>query len=177
MARLNIVIYPDPALRRKSKHIDEINEEMKTLASDMLETMYDGTGIGLAAPQVGVNLRLVVMDVDQTEQDKSKDQEKIRNPLTFFNPEIVEEAGEIEWSEGCLSLPGLSVTMRRSETVTIKYQDQDGKEQKLSASGLLAIAIQHELDHLNGRLLVDYISRIEHDMYLKELKKICAQKK
>ena len=169
MAKLEIVIYPHPALRKKASTI-EINAEAKKLANDMLETMYSGKGIGLAAPQVGISTRLVIIDIEQAEGGtKGK-------PIVLFNPNVVIGEGEIEWDEGCLSLPGLLVKMRRKENVTVEYQDENGEVQKIEAQGLLAVALQHEIDHLDARLLIDYISEVQLDLYLKELKKLCKQK-
>ena len=170
MSRLDILVYPHSALRRRSSPVLEFNEEVRKLAHDMIETMYSGAGIGLAAPQVGINIRLVVVDVEQTEKGKQG------KPHIIFNPEMISFDGEIEWVEGCLSLPGLNVKQMRKNNITISYQDESGKKHKLKASGLFAVAIQHEMDHLDGRLLVDYISEIQEEMYLKELKKICQRK-
>lgn len=170
MARLDILIYPNPTLRRKSSVVTDFNEEIRKLAHDMVETMYSGGGVGLAAPQVGVNIRLLVLDVEQTEKGKQG------VPHIIINPEIVSYDGEIEWTEGCLSLPGLNVKQNRKNNLILSYQDEAGKKHKLKASGLFAVVIQHEMDHLDGRLLVDYITEVQEDMYLKELKKICQQK-
>ena len=169
MTRLNILIYPHPSLRRKSEPVDDFNEETKLLANNMLETMYSGAGVGLASPQVGVNIRLLVIDVDQVDENKGK------NPHIIFNPEIISNDGEIEHTEGCLSLPGLSVNNKRWNRIKLKYQDENGINKELEAEGLFSIAIQHEMDHLDGRLLLDYITPVQQDMYLKELKKYVSK--
>lgn len=160
-----IVTLPDSILREVSEPIESITDEVLTLADDMLETMYDAPGVGLAAIQVGVPKRLVVLDVAGEDEPPS--------PLTLINPEIVEH-GESERSheEGCLSIPDVLVDVKRPTPVKIRYLDRDGRSQELEADGLLGTAIQHELDHLDGKLIIDYMSRLKRDMVMRKFKKL-----
>jgi len=162
MAILDIVIAPAKVLSTKAEPVKEVNEEIKTLLGNMLETMYADKGVGLAGPQVGISKRVVVMDVSS---DKTQ-------PLLLVNPEIINKSEEIcLGEEGCLSVPGLFADVERYSEVEVKYLDENGKEQTLKADGLLAVCIQHELDHLNGVMFYDRISRLRKNMILKKLKK------
>ena len=161
MAILNILHYPDPRLRNRAKAVTVFDQALKTLASDMLETMYQAPGIGLAATQVNVHLRLLVMDVS----------EEKNSPKILINPEILKSEGEEEMDEGCLSVPGYYETVRRAEKVSVRAQDTDGEFFELEADGLEAVCIQHEMDHLEGRLFVDYISSLKRDRIRKKLEK------
>jgi peptide deformylase len=140
MARLNILHYPDPRLRKPARPVENVDDRIRALVDDMLETMYAAPGIGLAAPQVDVRKRIVVMDVSE---------EKNR-PLAFINPTLLEREGESEAEEGCLSVPGFYETVRRAGRVRVGALDRDGEPFELDASGLLAVCIQHEIDHLDG---------------------------
>ncbi len=161
MARLNILHYPDPRLRKPARPVENVDDRIRALVDDMLETMYAAPGIGLAAPQVDVRKRIVVMDVSE---------EKNR-PLAFINPTLLEREGESEAEEGCLSVPGFYETVRRAGRVRVGALDRDGEPFELDASGLLAVCIQHEIDHLDGKLFVDYLSALKRDRIRKKLEK------
>jgi len=159
-----IVYYPDPILRKKTTRIQDIDDEIKTLAEDMLETMYENKGIGLAAPQIGILKKIVTVDISGPE--------KRENPMVLINPEIYEKQGEVEGEEGCLSLPGFRCNVKRAEKIKVRFLDVDGKEHDISADELMSVCIQHEVDHLNGRLIIDYAGKLKRSMYEKKLKKI-----
>ena len=162
MSQRKIVIEPDPILRKKSKTIEKVDDELRILLDDMLETMYAAPGIGLAAVQIGILKRLIVIDI-------SKDKEK-KNPLFLINPEIISLSNKTTiYEEGCLSLPGHFAEIERPAECQIKFIDYEGKEKELKADGLLATCIQHEVDHLNGILFVDYLSKLKKDMIIKKL--------
>lgn len=164
MAKRDIITLPDPILRKTSAPVERIDEELRQLADDMLETMYAAPGVGLAAVQVGVLRRLIVLDTAKDEEPPA--------PLVMINPEIVALGGEKRvHEEGCLSIPDVRVEIERPSTLTVRYVDRDGKEQTLEAEGLLATAIQHEVDHLNGKLIIDYLSRLKRDIIVRRFKK------
>ena len=159
-----ILTEPDPQLRIKSKLVQKVDAEIKNLMNDMLETMYAAPGIGLAAVQIGVHKRVIVIDI-------SKDPEP-NNPMYFVNPEIVwTSEKKCTFEEGCLSLPQQFAEIERPEQCHVKYLDQNGEEQLLKAKGLLATCIQHEIDHLNGVLFIDYLSKLKKSFILKKLTK------
>ena len=159
-----ILTVPDPILRKKSLQVDKVDKEIKKLMDDMLETMYKAPGIGLAAVQIGVLKRVVVMDVSR-ETDK-------KEPMYFVNPEIVWKSNEkATYEEGCLSIPNQFANIERSEKCTVKYLDYSGAEKEIKAEGLLATCIQHEIDHLNGVLFIDYLSKLKKDIIVKKLLK------
>ena len=162
MTQRKIVIEPDPILREKSASLEKVDDEIRALLDDMLETMYAAPGIGLAAVQVGILKRLIVIDI-------SKDEEK-KNPLILINPEIISRSQKKSiYEEGCLSLPGYFAEIERPAECEIKFVDYNGKEKNLHAKGLLATCIQHEVDHLNGILFIDYLSKLKKDMIIKKL--------
>tara|TARA_A100001011_G_scaffold79644_1_gene82457 strand:- start:4646 stop:5170 length:525 start_codon:yes stop_codon:yes gene_type:complete len=164
MSKRKIVIEPDPILRKKSERLEKVDNNIKKLMDDMLETMYAAPGIGLAAVQTGILKRLVVIDI-------SKDDVK-KNPLFLINPEIIfKSKNTSSYEEGCLSLPGQFAEIERPAECHINYIDYNGKEKKLKADGLLATCIQHEIDHLNGILFIDYLSKLKKDMIIKKLVK------
>ena len=164
MSLRKIIIEPDPVLRKKSEMLETVDDELRALLDDMLETMYAAPGIGLAAVQVGILKRLIVIDI-------SKDKEK-KNPLFLINPEIISLSKKTSvYEEGCLSLPGHFAEIERPAECKIKFIDYNGKEKELKATGLLATCIQHEVDHLNGVLFIDYLSKLKKDMILKKLTK------
>ena len=164
MSKREIVIEPDPILRKKSENLEKVDNELRLLLDDMLETMYSAPGIGLAAVQVGILKRLIVIDI-------SKDKEK-KNPIFLINPEIISKSKNTSiYEEGCLSLPGHFAEIERPEECKIKYIDYDGKKKEMKANGLLATCIQHEIDHLNGILFIDYLSKLKKDMIIKKLVK------
>jgi len=164
-----LIILPDPLLRQASKPIERIDTETQRLADDMLETMYDAPGIGLAAVQIGVPRRMLVIDVSREGEEKA--------PLVFINPEIVASSDDRSvYEEGCLSIPDYYAEVERPARVTVKYLDRDGKEQLTEAHGLLATCVQHEIDHLNGVLFIDYISRLKREMVIKKFTKAAKAK-
>jgi len=165
MALLPILHYPDPRLRTPASPVAAITEEIRRLAADMFETMYHAPGIGLAATQVNVQQRVVVVDVS-----RDKDQ-----PMCLVNPEILEKDGEEEMEEGCLSVPGVFESVRRAERVRVRYLSLEGKETIIDADGLLAVCIQHEIDHLDGRLFVDYLSTLKRNRIRRRLEKAHAE--
>lgn len=167
MALLKILQYPDPRLRTKAKPITEFNDALNQQIDDMFETMYAAPGIGLAATQVDYHWQLFVLDTSE-----NKD-----NPLVFINPQITELRGVEEMEEGCLSFPGVYATVERADALTIKAQDREGKPFQMDADELLAVCIQHELDHLQGKLFVDYLSALKRNRIRKKLEKeLKAQK-
>ena len=161
MALLDILEFPDPRLRTKASLINNVDGKLATFADDMLETMYTAPGVGLAASQVNFHKRLIVIDV--TEEKKS--------PLILINPEIITREGDMETEVGCLSIPGFWETVRRSENIQLKAINRQGEEFTLEAEGFLAVCIQHEMDHLEGKLFVDYISKTKRQMIRKKLLK------
>ncbi len=164
MSKRKIVIEPDPILRKKSQIIDKVDDELRGLMDDMLKTMYDAPGIGLAAVQIGILKRLIVIDISKGEDQK--------NPLYLVNPKIFFKSEKKSiYEEGCLSLPGHFAEIERPAECHLKYLDYSGKEKTLKASGLLATCIQHEIDHLDGILFIDYLSKLKKDMIIKKLKK------
>ena len=164
MTVLEIKLLPDPILRKKASPLEKVSEEVKKILNDMAETMYNAPGIGLAGNQVGVLKRLVVMDCSTDEEDP--------NLIKMINPEIVNSSDEKEeLEEGCLSIPDHKSIVKRPANVKVKYLNIDGIEKILDAEGLLAACVQHEIDHLNGILFVDHISRIKRDIILRKVKK------
>lgn len=161
MAILNILRFPDPRLRKKAAPIDKVTNATRQLADDMLETMYAAPGVGLAANQIDVQQRLVVIDISEERDD----------PLVFINPEIVSSEGEREYEEGCLSVPEEYGMVTRADTVRVRALDRNGEPFELDADDLLATCIQHEIDHLDGKLFVDYISKLKRDRIQKRLEK------
>jgi len=161
MARLDILHYPDPRLRRVAKPVNEVTDEIRTLIDDMFETMYAAPGIGLAATQVNVTRRVVVIDVSD---DRSE-------PIALVNPEILEKEGVEVMQEGCLSVPDVYENVQRAERVKVRYLDRDGNTVEREADGLLAVCIQHEIDHLDGKLFVDYLSDLKRTRIRKKLEK------
>ena len=162
MALLPILMFPDPGLRKVAATVTKFNENLEVLINDMFETMYDARGIGLAATQVDVHKRLFVLDVSE-----NKD-----NPLTFVNPEFKVIDDELsEYDEGCLSIPGFYETISRPKSIRVCAQDQSGTRFEMEAEGILAVCIQHEVDHLDGRLFVDYLSSLKRQRIRKKLEK------
>lgn len=161
MAKLNILEFPDPRLTTVAKPVESFDEALKQLVEDMTQTMYEANGIGLAATQVNVHKRLLVLDVSE-EQDQ---------PRVYINPEITSQDGEQVHEEGCLSVPGIYASVKRAENVTLKAQDVDGVMFEEELEGLHAVCIQHEMDHLVGRLFVDYLSPLKRNMVRKKLEK------
>lgn len=181
--KLNILTYPNPLLREVSLPVKKFDQELKNLVKDMLETMYDANGIGLAAPQVGQLLRLLVIDTrpklsekdledSRYENDAQTELEsKIKQPLVLINPEIIKGHGKTTFDEGCLSVPSFFETVERFDEVEVKAFDVDGKEFRFKTDGLLAICIQHEMDHLEGTLFIDHISFTKSNKIKNQIKK------
>jgi peptide deformylase len=165
MALLKIVEYPDTRLKGMAQPIARIDREIRQLADDMAETMYDAPGIGLAAPQVAAGQRLIVVHVSDGRNEL----------LTLINPEIIQKSGEEEMQEGCLSVPGVLETVRRAERITVRAQDVSGKTLEIEADGLLAVCLQHEIDHLNGVLFVDHLSRLKQSLIRRKAEKRLRQ--
>ena len=165
MAKLEILEFPDPRLRTKAKPVTIFDENLHKLTQDMLETMYDAPGIGLAATQVNVHERVVVIDVSE---DKSQ-------PLVLINPTFEKVAGEQDYDEGCLSVPGFYETITRAEKIRLTAQDTKGEEFQLECEGLLSVCIQHELDHLEGKLFVDYLTPFKRKRIRQKLEKLHRQ--
>ena len=164
MAIKKILTEPDQFLRQKSKKVEKVDDSTRSLMDDMLETMYDAPGIGLAAIQIGVPKRIIVIDL-------AKDGEK-KMPMYFINPEIVSKSSkDATYEEGCLSVPNQFAEIDRPDKCHIKFLDYNGKEKSLKAEGLLATCIQHEMDHLEGILFIDYLSKLKKNMIIKKLSK------
>lgn len=160
-----VLQFPDPRLKRVSKPVEQVSDAVRELARDMCEVMYDEPGIGLAAPQVGEALRLFVVDTEWTEEGAE------RSPLVVVNPEISEREGKIVWNEGCLSVPDFTADVERAARVVLRGRDLEGGEIVEEAEGLRAVCFQHELDHLDGILFIDRISRLKRGLYVKKRKK------
>ncbi len=161
MALLEILHFPDPRLRKECKPVEDINDEIRQLVSDMLETMYAAPGIGLAAIQINVHKRILVLDLSE---DKTE-------PMVFINPEILSKDGVEVMQEGCLSVPGYYEDVERADKITVKALNEKGEEFSLEATGLLSVCIQHEIDHLDGKLFVDYISPFKRNRIKTKLEK------
>ncbi|MGB8600843.1 MAG: peptide deformylase [Rhizomicrobium sp.] len=164
-----ILIAPDPRLKTVAQEVKLVDDSIRALADDMLQTMYDAHGIGLAAVQIGEPVRMVVIDVDQKDEEGKP---PVRNPRVFINPKLTPTSEDwVETEEGCLSVPDIWEPVERPATVHCEYLDRDGKPQTLEADGMLAICLQHEVDHLNGTLFIDHLSRLKRTMLLKKLAK------
>ncbi|AHK78030.1 peptide deformylase [Ectothiorhodospira haloalkaliphila] len=169
MALLEILRFPDPRLRRQADPVKVVDGEIRKLVDDMFETMYASEGIGLAAVQVNVLRRVIVMDVAE-EGSEERSGQGLR-PLCFINPEIVDRWGEADCEEGCLSVPGYYEPVTRAERIRVRALDRNGKRFEMEASGLLGVCIQHEIDHLDGKLFVDHLSKLKRDRIRKKLEK------
>ena len=161
-----VLQFPDPRLKRKSAAVTTVTDEIRQLAADMIEVMYDEPGIGLAAPQLGEAIRLIVMDTEWTGEDGEK------QPTVMINPEILSREGDVTWNEGCLSVPDFNADVERSARVRVRYQDLEGKTHEEDASELRAVCFQHELDHLDGVLFIDRISKLKRSLYVAKRKKV-----
>jgi peptide deformylase len=161
MAILEILHFPDPRLRKTAEPVVEVDDEIRKIVDDMFETMYDAPGIGLAANQVNIQKQIIVIDVSQEKNE----------PLCLINPEIIERDGEEEMEEGCLSVPGVYETVQRAQHIRVRALDRDGNPFELEDDDLLAVCIQHEMDHLRGKLFVDYLSTLKRQRIQKKLEK------
>ncbi|HYH95936.1 peptide deformylase [Hyalangium sp.] len=163
-----ILIWPDPILKQTAKPVAKVNDATRALVKDMFETMYAADGVGLAAPQIGVLQRVIVLDTTPR-QPESK-------PLAMINPEIIAMEGETTFAEACLSIPGEAEDVDRAAVVTVKFLDPEGQEQTLRCEGLLAIAVQHEADHLNGTVFVDHVSSLKREIIRKRMKRLKSER-
>jgi peptide deformylase len=186
MSRRPIITLPDPLLRQASAPIERVDDELGRLIDDMLETMYAAPGIGLAAVQVGVPRRLIVVDVAEREEKeraeaagvgqpksaRKQTTEPASDPIVLINPEIIELGSELApYEEGCLSIPDVRVDIERPSSVTVRYLDRKGSPRELAADGLLATVLQHEIDHLDGKLIIDFLSRLKRDIIVRRFRK------
>ncbi|MBT3181259.1 MAG: peptide deformylase [Deltaproteobacteria bacterium] len=160
-----VITYPDPILKKTAKAVDVVDTEIAKLIEDMVETMYADGGVGLAAPQVAVSLRVLVIDVDPDFEGVGI------GLLKMVNPKIMSRDGDIEWEEGCLSVPDFRIKIKRSRKIVVQYLDENGAENSIALDGLPAVAVQHEMDHLDGKLIIDCASRIKQDLYLRKVRK------
>ena len=162
----DILIHPDPRLKKVCAPVTEITDELRRLADDMLQTMYDAPGIGLAAPQVGVTKRLLVMDC-------VKDPEAAPRPMILFNPEVTWASEDLNtYEEGCLSIPDQYAEVERPAAVTVRWQDREGAENEETFDGIWATCVQHEIDHLNGKLFIDYLGPLKRQMITRKMEKL-----
>jgi peptide deformylase len=161
MAILEILHFPDPRLRQRAVEVDAVDDELRRLIDDMFETMYQAPGIGLAATQINVHKRVVVIDISKEQDD----------PRVLVNPQIIGRGGVEEMEEGCLSVPGVYEKVQRAEQIRVRALDREGQAFELDADGLLAVCIQHEIDHLDGKLFVDYLSQLKRQRIRKKLEK------
>ena len=169
MAIRPLIILPDPVLRQVSKPVERVDDDVQKFASDLLETMYDAPGIGLAGIQIGEPLRILVIDLAKEGEPKA--------PQIFINPEILSRSDERSvYEEGCLSIPDYYAEVERPARVRVRYVDLDGKEREVEAEGLLATCLQHEIDHLNGVLFIDHISKLKRDMVVRKFRKLARDK-
>lgn len=166
MSKYDIILAPDPVLKKAAAPLEGIDDDTRKLMDDMLDTMYDAEGIGLAAPQIAISKRLLVLDVEQGENNTRG------KPQVFANPEILWSSETPNtYEEGCLSIPGHHAEIERPKLIRVKYLDYDGKQQEIEADGLLATCLQHEIDHLDGILFIDYLSNLKRNIILKKMKK------
>lgn len=173
MARLDILTFPDPRLSQTSSPVEAVDDRIRTLIDDMFDTMYAAEGVGLAAPQVGVFERIIVVDCAERDSEEELPLKPIQ-PIAVVNPQVDEAEGKIQWSEGCLSVPGYIDDVERAAKVVVTGLDRDGNPLRIEADGLLAVCLQHEIDHLEGTLFVDRLSRLKQAMVKKRLKKRAA---
>jgi len=163
MALREILTFPHPLLKKRSREVEQMDGELKRLIQDMTETMYDAGGVGLAAPQVGISRRVIVVDVSPMDPQQSL--------FVMINPEIVLEEGDVDHEEGCLSVPDCLEIVKRKEKVQVRGISPDGRKVEISGEGILAFALQHEIDHLNGVLILDRVSPLKRDVYRRKVKK------
>ena len=179
MAVRKIRIWPDPALSEVGKPVETFDEELRTLVTDMFETMYEASGVGLAATQIAVAKRVLVIDLDPHKDAEANPEIAAElkawnfdQPREFINPEIVKGEGSIVWTEGCLSVPGFTEKVKRFERILLKAQDRNGETFEVDCNGLYAVALQHEMDHLNGKVFVEHLSRLKRDVAKRKMTKI-----
>lgn len=182
MAVRRIRIWPDPALKEVARPVANVDGATKTLVEDMFETMYKANGVGLAATQLAVAQRILVIDLDPRAQGKKDaevqqelDEWNFKKPTAFINPEIVKAEGSIVWEEGCLSVPGVTDGVKRKEHILVRALDVDGNEFMTEAHGLYAVALQHEMDHLTGKVFVEYLSKLKRDVIRRKMERLVAE--
>lgn len=182
MAVRPIRIWPDPALGEVAKPVAQVTDATRSLIADLFDTMYDSKGIGLAANQVGVAQRVLVIDLDPKNQAKQDDEVRAEleswgytGPTALVNPEILEAEGQIVWDEGCLSVPGVIDSVRRKERIVVRALDRKGQSVTLRISGLFAVCVQHELDHLNGKVFVEYLSKLKRDVIKRKMLRLKSE--
>lgn len=163
-----ILIWPHPVLKKKASPVQKVDESIRTLVKDMFETMYAADGVGLAAPQVGILKRVIVLDTSRVQPEVA--------PLAMINPEVFLTDGVTTYTEGCLSIPGEAEDVERAARVSVRFLDVDGNPQSLDGDGLLAIAVQHEIDHLDGVVFVDHLSTLKRELIRKKMKRIQADR-
>jgi peptide deformylase len=165
-----VLFYPEErdVLTTECEPVEDVDDDIRELVDDLIETMYAANGVGLAAPQIGVLKRITVIDVSHPDADE-------RDPIVLINPEIIEKSGSLKWEEGCLSFPGLYGDVKRAAEVKVRALDRDGEEYEIEGEELLAVALQHEIDHLDGILFIDHMSGLKRRMALKKYKKLRAQ--
>lgn len=166
---MEITKYGDQVLRKIAEPVDKINDEIKKIVNDMLESMYKYEGIGIAAPQIGISKQIIAIDINPSDPESK--------PMVLFNPKIVEKQGEVSAEEGCLSIPDIRGDVKRAEKVIVEAMDIDGNQIRIEATDLLSRVLQHEIDHLNGKLIIDHLSRIKQQLIKKQLQKIKEQSK
>lgn len=172
MALMKIFETPDPVLRQISTPVETVDDELRALIADMFETMYEAPGIGLAAVQVGVPKRLLVMDLHEPEDPDDPESPVKKEPRVFINPEILEASdSKVPYTEGCLSVPDQYAEVMRPDHIRVRWLDENGKQHEEEMDGLLAVCLQHEMDHLEGVLFIDHLSKLKRDMVLKKLAK------
>lgn len=179
MAVRQIRIWPDPALKEIAKPVTRVDERIRTLVADLFDTMYEAHGVGLAATQIAEPFRVLVIDLDPKKSVKEDPSyaEQLKKwgfagPRAFINPEIIESSGSIVWDEGCLSVPGITDEVERKETVVVRFLDLDGQSVTLEAHGLFAVALQHEMDHLDGKVFVEYLSKLKRDVIKRKMTRL-----
>ncbi|MFK8139230.1 MAG: peptide deformylase [Bdellovibrionales bacterium] len=178
MAKLEVITWPNPILKKMSTKIDDVDGELQQLAEDMLETMYDAPGVGLAAPQIGKNIRMIVVDTRSkdeagnfTLEDMTELEQKLDYPLVLINPVVTKTEGKIKWEEGCLSVPGYTEQVDRAAYVEVTALDKNGKELNFAADSLTGVCIQHEIDHLDGKVFIERLSTIRRNRLTSKIKK------
>jgi peptide deformylase len=172
MSVLTILTYPDPFLKTTAKPVDAVDDSVRVLIDDMVETMRSARGVGLAATQVGDERRVIVLDVPEDDDGDDEGEGERRIHLTLVNPEIISSEGNTKFEEGCLSVPGFTADVKRAATINVKALDREGKQVEFTAHDLLSIAIQHEIDHLDGILFIDRLSRLKRELLKRKIKKV-----
>ena len=179
MAIRQIRIWPDPALSKVATPVDVFDKEIETLVKDMFETMYEANGVGLAATQIAVPLRVLIIDLDPSNEGEDDPELKeelahlgFTGPREFINPELLEAEGQIEWEEGCLSVPGVTELVRRERHIRVRAFDRYGEEFTIECHGLFSVALQHEMDHLDGKVFVEYLSKLKRDVVKRKMNRL-----